>query len=202
MKLHEFALAPSPRRVRMFLAEKGVEIERVPIDMLGGAHKSPEFLEKSPLAQLPVLELDDGTFLTESMAICRYVEALHPTPSLFGADAKDMALIEMWNRRVEFGVFLPAVMLFRHTSPLLAELQNQDADAAAAEKAKLLERLAFLEQELEGRDFIAPTGFSVADITAFAGLDFTLHGDFEIPADMVAVRRWYDGMTARPSADA
>jgi len=207
MKLHEFARAPNPRRVRMFLAEKGLDdevagIERVPVDMFGGEHKTPEFLAKSPLAQLPVLELDDGTFVTETMAICRYFEALHSSPSLFGQDAQNVAVIEMWNRRMEFGVFLPAIMLLRLTNPMLAKLQKQDPDHAAEQRQLLEEGLGFLDGELAGREFISPTGFSVADITAFAGLDFTLHGDFEIAPSFENVSRWYKAIKARPSASA
>lgn len=202
MKLHEFAPAPNPRRVRMFLAEKGVKIERVAVDMLGGEHKEDRFRLKSPLAHLPVLSLDDGTYLTESMAICRYIEALHPTPSLFGDTPMTLAQIEMWNRRMEFGVFLPAVMLFRHTSPILSHLEEQNGEKAAEHREKLLGSLTFLDGELANREFVSPTGFSVADITAFAGLDFTLHGAFEIPDDLKHVKRWYAEIKARPSANA
>ncbi|MEN8721329.1 MAG: glutathione S-transferase family protein [Alphaproteobacteria bacterium] len=202
MKLYEFAPAPNPRRVRQFLAEKGVEVERIAVDMLGGAHKTPAFRAKSPLAQLPVLELDDGTYLTESIAICRYFEGLHPTPPLFGADLQAQAVIEMWNRRVEFGITAPAIYLLRHTSEILAHLQEQDEGEAARHRQRLLDGLSFLDGELAVREFVSPTGFSVADITAFVGLDFTLHGTFEIPADMTNVKRWYDMMKARPSSSA
>src|SRR6478736_184457 len=126
MKLYDGGRAPNPRRVRIFFAEKGVPLpELVPVDITRKEHLTPEFARINPLKRLPVLMLDDGTALAETIAICRYLESLHPQPVLFGGDAKEQAQIEMWNRRVELGLFSSVMSVFRHSHPSMAELEHQ-----------------------------------------------------------------------------
>ena len=200
MKLYDGGRAPNPRRVRIFFAEKGIDLpELVPIDITAKEHKSEAFTRLNPAQRLPVLVLDDGTALAETMAICRYLESLHPQPALFGQDAKAQALIEMWNRRVELGLFAAVAAIFRHGHPSMAELEDQVPEWAQANRDSLDDHLWLLELQLASNPFLCGETFSVADITAAIAVDFMKPARVQLPEDFVHIRRWHGEITARPS---
>jgi glutathione S-transferase len=166
-------------------------------------HKSEELTALNPLQRLPVLVLDDGTVLTESIAICRYFEALHPEPALFGQEAKEMALIEMWQRRLELSLYGPVQAVFRHLHPGMKELEvPQVAEWGEANKPRVMDFLALLDRHLESRRFVAGDSFSVADITGLVTLDFLKPARLTLPSEMANVARWHQELAARPSARA
>jgi glutathione S-transferase len=203
MKLYDGGRAPNPRRVRVFLAEKGIEVPQVPVDMGALGHRADELTTLNPLQRLPVLVLDDGTVLTESIAICRYFEELHPEPALFGAGALGRAQVEMWQRRMELNLLFPVAQAFRHIHPAMVEWEvPQIAAWGEANKPKAVEFLRLLDRELAGRVFAAGDAFSVADITGLVALDFMKPARIELPPELANVRRWYDALKARPSASA
>jgi glutathione S-transferase len=175
----------------------------VPIDLGKLEHKAPAYVAVNPLQRTPALELDDGTVITESIAICRYFEELHPEPPLFGTDPLSRAKIEMWQRRLEFGLLGAVAEVFRHLHPAMAAMEvPQVAAWGEANKPKVLSFLGFLDRELADREFIAGDGFSVADITGLVGLDFMKPARIALPDDLVNVRRWHAILAARPSAQA
>lgn len=203
MKLYDGGRAPNPRRVRVFLAEKGIEVERMAVDMAAGEHKSEALTALNPLQRLPILVLDDDTVLTESIAICRYFEALQPEPCLFGRDAKSIAQIEMWQRRLEFDLYIPVQAAFRHLHPGMKETEvPQIAEWGEVNKPRALAFLALLDRELAGRRFIAGDDFSVADITGLVTLDFLKPARLALPPELGNVARWHKELSARPSAQA
>ena len=203
MKLYDGGRAPNPRRVRIFLAEKGIEVALVPVDMGAMGHRSEEIATRNPLRRLPVLELDDGTILTESVAICRYFEELYPDPPLFGVGALGRAQVEMWQRRMELNFMMAVAQAFRHIHPAMKEWEvPQIAEWGEANKPKEIEFLAILDRELQGREFIAGDAYSIADITGLVGVDFMKPARIEVPAEFGNVRRWYEAVSARPSARA
>jgi glutathione S-transferase len=202
MKLYDSQHAPNPRRVKIFLAEKGIDIEPVQLDLGTGENLRPEFLAKNPMGRVPVLELDDGTCIAESVAICRYFEELHPDPPLMGTDAVDRAIVEMWNRRMELGVFAPCSYSFRHLHPFFADRYPQIAEWGEESKKNALEQLAWLDGDLADREFIAGDRFTIADITALTGIDFGRVSKIRIQDDQVNLKRWYESVTSRPSAKA
>jgi glutathione S-transferase len=203
MKLYDGGRAPSPRRVRVFLAEKGISVPTEPVDLGALAHKSPAFAAINPLQRVPALLLDDGTIITESMAICRYFEALKPDPPLFGRSPLDAALVEMWSRRLEFHLLLTVASVFRHQHPAMKEMeQPQVPQWAEANKPRVLEFLSFLDGELKGRPYAAGNGFTVADITGLVAIDLMKPARLSMPENMVHVRRWHAEISARPSAAA
>ncbi|MCT7375530.1 glutathione S-transferase [Chelativorans salis] len=203
MRLFDGGRAPNPRRVRIFLAEKSIEVPLVPVDMGAMEHRDETVARLNPLRRLPVLELDDGTVLTESVAICRYFEELHPEPALFGKDALGRALVEMWQRRVELGLFMSVAAAFRHLHPAMKEWEvPQVPEWGEANKPKAVEFMRFLDGELATRPFIAGDEFSVADITGLVAIQFMKPARIEMPADLHHLRRWYDDVAARPSAAA
>jgi glutathione S-transferase len=201
MKLYDGGRAPNPRRVRVFLAEKGISVPLVPVDMGAMAHKGDEVTSRNPLQRLPVLELDDGTILTESIAICRYFEALHPEPALFGKAALEIATIEMWQRRMELNLLASVAAVFRHTHPaMLAWEVPQVKEWGEANRSKAIDFLAILDRELAGHEFAAGDAFSVADITGMIAVDFMKPAKLPVPEEMTNVRRWHSALAARPSA--
>ena len=202
MKLYTIRLAPNPRRVHMFLAEKGVELPRVEIDLANSQNLTPEFLAINPLGRIPVLELDDGTCLAESMAICRYFEETHPEPPLFGVDARDRAVVEMWNRRMEIEILMPIAQCFRNTHPYWEGRIPQIAEFGELCRKTAQERMAWLDGELGKREFVAGDRFTVADITGFVGVGFGRISKIRIADDMASLQRWFDTIAARPSAEA
>lgn len=203
MKLYDFGMAPNPRRVRVFLAEKGISVPTEQIDIGAGRHKSPEFTAINPLQRVPALALDDGTIITESIAICRYFEALRPEPALFGRGAKDVALVEMWNRRAELHLLGPVASVFRHLHPAMKELEvPQIPEWGEANKPKAIEFLRLLDSELAEREFAAGDAYSVADITGMIAIDFMKPARIKVPEECTNVLRWYAALTSRPSATA
>lgn len=203
MKLYDGGRAPNPRRVRIFLAEKGIEVPLVPVDMGAMGHRSPEVASRNPLRRLPVLELDDGTVITESVAICRYFEETHPEPPLFGTGAVGKAKVEMWQRRMELNFLSAVASAFRHLHPAMKEWEiPQIAEWGEANKPKALDFLAFLDSELADREFIAGDAFSIADITGMIGIDFMKPARIAVPDECANVRRWYAAVASRPSAAA
>lgn len=204
MKLYDAGKAPNPRRVRIFMAEKGLSIpESVQIDMMKSENKSPAYTAVNPWQRMPALELDDGTVIAESIAICRYFDELHPEPPLFGTGALGKALVEMWNRRMELGLLAAVAAVFRHLHPAAAVLEvPQIATWGEANKARAAEELARLDAALAGKAFICGDHFSVADITAGVAVDFSKPAKVEVPASLANVRRWHDSLKARPSWNA
>ncbi|PRD41516.1 glutathione S-transferase [Phyllobacterium phragmitis] len=203
MKLYDGGRAPNPRRVRVFLAEKGIDVPLIAVDMGAMGHKSAEITERNPLQRLPVLELDDGTILTESIAICRYFEALHPHPPLFGKEGLEQARVEMWNRRMELTFMTAVQAAFRHTHPAMKEWETpQIPEWGEVNRPKALAFLSFLDQELGSRPFIAGDEYSVADITGMIAVDFMKPAKIAVPDDLANIRRWHESVKARPSARA
>lgn len=200
MKLYDGGKAPNPRRVRIFLAEKGVEVPLVPVDMGALGHMSDEVTKRNPLQRLPVLELGDGTVISESVAICRYFDALYPEPNLMGKTPVEIALIEMWERRCEHHFLAPVAQAFRHTHPAMASWEvPQIAEWGEANRPKALAFLRFLDSELSGRAFVAGDRLSIADITAVVATDFMKPAKIAIPDELTHFKRWYEAMKARPS---
>jgi len=203
MKLYnESNPAPNPRRVRIFLAEKNISIPLVHVPMRTGGHKTAEFKAKNSLGQVPVLELDDGSTLSESISICRYLEELHPTPALFGNDAWQRALIDMWTRRIEFALMSRIGAVWVNTHKYTAHLGTQYKDYGEASRLKVNQAMQWLDGELGGREFICVDFYSMADIAALTTLDFAGFIGIEIPGELGALRDWHARVSARPSASA
>lgn len=203
MKLYDGGRAPNPRRVKVYLAEKGLSIPIEQVDLGKLAHKSPAYTAINPLQRVPALQLDDGTIITESMAICRYFESLHPDPPLFGRDAKEAALVEMWERRMEFHLLGPVSHVFRNSHPAMKEMEVPQVPAwAEANKPRVIDFLALLDRELQGRRYVAGDAYTVADITGMIAVDFMKPAKLAVPDEMTNVRRWHDEVAARPSAKA
>lgn len=199
MKLYD-AMTPNTLRVNVFLAEKGIDLPREKIDVLGGGTRTPEFLAINSKGEVPVLELDDGTRIAESIAICRYIEALHPTPSLFGETPRQQALIEMWNRRVELHLFNAIGNMAQHSFPFFADKIEQFADYSASQWRRFEEVWGWLDSELsDGRTYLVGDRFSVADITGMAALLICDIAEKTTPRDARHARRWEDALRARPS---
>ncbi len=210
MKLYEFSLAPNPRRVRMFLAEKGIQVPVVPINTREKEQFSEAFLKVNPRGTIPALVLDDGTTLTESVSICRYFEELHPEPALFGRDAKEKAVVDMWNRRMEIEGYAPAGDVVRNSLEMfedraIAGIPNgvpQIAALAERGRASFTRFLGRLDERLDESHFIAGEQLSIADQTAFITIDFAKRGELEVPNTAKNILRWQSEMAARPSASA
>ncbi|WP_292397925.1 glutathione S-transferase, partial [Mesorhizobium sp.] len=191
MKLFDGGRAPNPRRVRVFLAEKGIQVPLVPVDMGALEHREHTISSRNPLQRLPVLELDDGTVITESVAICRYFEELHPEPALFGRGALGKALVEMWQRRMEFNLLGCVAAAFRHIHPAMKEWEvPQIPEWGEANKPKAIEFLKFLDEELANREFIAGETYSIADITGLVAIDFMKPARIKVPEECSNVLRW------------
>jgi glutathione S-transferase len=202
MKLYDSKMAPNPRRVRIFLAEKGIRIPDEQVDLAQAQNRTAEFLKINPMGGVPVLQLDDGTHLAESVAICRYFEETRPEPRLMGIDARDHALVEMWQRRMELNLFAMVTGAFRNTSdffkgrlpqvPAYGEVCRQ-----AAEKA-----FAMVDGFLADREFIAGDRYSIADITALVAVDFARLIKLRISPEQKNLARWHAAVSSRPSAQA
>ena len=195
--------APNPRRVRIYLAEKGLAIPYEEVPIRKAAHKSPEFRKKNSLGQLPVLELDDGTTVCESVSICRYLEELHPAPPLFGASALERAQVDMWIRRIEFVLMQPIAAVWIHTHPLTAPLGMQIKEYGEAGRARLPKVFAWLDRELQAGPFIAGATFSMADIVALTSIDFAKNSSVSSrPRAASGCAAWHTRVSDRPSASA
>ncbi len=203
MKLYDSKLAPNPRRVRIFLAEKRIAVPTEQVDIALMEHKTPEYTAINPLQRMPALVLDDGTIITESIAICRYFEMLHPAPPLFGVGPKDSAIVEMWNRRAEINFLANVAAVFRHTHPAMKELEvPQVAAWAEANRPRVTWFIEMLNRELATREFIAGDRYTVADITMQVAVDFMKPGRLTMPEGASNVKRWHATVSARPSAAA
>jgi len=204
MKLYDTAVAPNPRRVRWVMAEKAItDIEVVRLNMAEGRHRTDEILARTDgFVGLPILEMDDGTTLTESLAICRYLEGRYPEPNLFGQTPEEVAVIEMWTRRAELLVAHPFMIGVRHLSPMLAGLEQQDAAVGSHSRDQALKALVLLDQRLKGREWLAADRLTMADIVAFVGLDFTRLIRLALPENLTEVARWAEVMRERPAAKA
>ena len=203
MKLYDGGRAPNPRRVRIFLAEKGIKIPVEQVDLGQLQQRSDAYTAINPMQRVPALVLDDGTVIAESIAICRYFEGLQPDPPLFGRGALETALVEMWNRRVEFHLFLPVASIFQHLHPAMKPMINpQVADWGEANKPRVFEFLQFFDGELKNRPYVVGADFTVADITALVAVDFMRVSKLSVPDALANVRRWHAAVSARPSAAA
>jgi glutathione S-transferase len=202
VKLYDLKAGLNTRRVRIFLAEKGIEVMAVQVDMMSHENDQPDYLAKNPMGKMPLLELDDGAYLAESMAICRYFEARQPAPPLFGRDAREQAFVEMWNRRMELEIMLPLVMVFQHTSDFWKGRLEQVPAWGEINRKKLADRMAWLDGELAGREFIAGDTYTVADITAQCSFVMGKGIGTPVPAELANLTRWYGAVTGRPTARA
>lgn len=203
MLLYHDLRAPNPRRVRMFLAEKGVAYDTIEVSIAAAAHQTPAFAKKNPLQLLPVLELEDGRVLRESMAISRFVEELHPEPNLFGADAWERAQVEQWNRHAELELLWPIAQTFRNTHKYWEGKIKQCSDFGGIMREQVATRFAWLDRELASREFFAGNRFTVADITALCAIDFGKVVQIRVePAEHPHLAAWHARISARPSAKA
>ena len=208
MKLYDAGMpAPNPRRVRMYLAEKGIAVPLVKVSMLEGEHKRPEYLAMNSLGQVPVLELDDGTAISETVSICRYFEALHPEPPLFGRTPVEIAQVDMWIRRIELQLMSAVGQVWINVHPYTEKYCAANGitrHAAFGEDnwKRALNRMRWLNGELAGHDFIAGDAFTMADITAISVIDFAKFIDIAIPDEAENLKAWHARVSARPSASA
>lgn len=203
MKLYQNDLSPNSRRVRMFLAEKEVEIPYAPVDIRRGESHTPEYLKINPMGEVPVLETDDGCYIAESVAICRYFEALQPEPRLFGATPKEIATIEMWQRRIELKWFGPLTVLWLHTSPMFAPRLKQIPELAEHNRKAIGEFVTWLDSDLSSRDYIAGDHYSIADILALTTMDHSNTAvGLEISPELKNLARWHATVSSRQSARA
>jgi glutathione S-transferase len=203
MKLYDGGRAPNPRRVRIYLAEKAITVPMEAVDLGALQHKSAAFTALNPIQRVPVLVLDDGTVIAESIAICRYFEARHPEPPLFGRDATEIARIEMWNRRLELHFLFPVSHVFRNSHPAMKEMEVPQVPAwAEANRPRIAEFLAVLDRELQDRPFVTGDHYTVADITGLVAVDFMKPAKLAVPDALKNLRRWHTDVSARPSASA
>jgi glutathione S-transferase len=204
VKLYNSKYAPNARRVRVFLLEKGLTIPFVDVDLAKLEHKSADYAEVNPFQLVPVLELDDGDRIGESIAICRYLEELNPEPNLFGLSPRERAEVEMWQRRLEFYLLSTVAQAYRHSHPAAKALETpqQIAEWAEINRARALENMTRFDAVLANRPFIAGDRFTVADITGLVALDFVRPARIAIPESLTNLRRWKDALSARPSAQA
>ncbi|MDJ0867393.1 MAG: glutathione S-transferase [Myxococcota bacterium] len=202
MKLYDSAMAPNPRRVRIFLAEKGIEVPTVQVDIGTAENRKSPYIDKNPMGGVPMLELDDGTCLAETVAICRYFEETQPEPPLMGTDAQDRAVVEMWQRRMELEVAVPIMQSFRNTHDFFKGRIPQVPEYGQVCKEAALKRLEWLDSVLAEREFVAGDRYTIADITALVGIDFGRVTDIRIAPEQKHLARWHEAVSARPSAKA
>lgn len=194
--------APNPRRVRIFASEKGIELPSCEVSIPKREQKAPEFTAKNPRGQTPILELDDGTVIAESVAIMRYLEAEHPDVPLFGATSREIAEIEMWNRRVEMILMPPVAAVWVHTHPFTAALPGRNAEWGEANRPRVADALRFFDELLEGRSFLAGEAYSAADILLLTTVDFAQFVGLDMPGECANLAAWHERVSARPSAQA
>jgi glutathione S-transferase len=203
MKLYDGGRAPNPRRARIFLAEKGIKIPTEQIDLGKLQQRSDAYTAINPMQRVPALVLDDGTVIAESVAICRYFEALQPDPPLFGRGALESALVEMWNRRAELHLLFAVASVFQHLHPAMkAMVDPQVTEWGEANKPRVFQFLQFLDGELKSRPYVAGESYTIADITAMVAVDFMRVSKMAVPENLGYVRRWHEAVSARPSAAA
>jgi glutathione S-transferase len=201
MKLYDYPQSPNCRKVRLYLAEKGLSVPLQPVNLLTGEQRLSDFLQRNPFGAVPILELDDGTVIPESLAIIEYLEELHPQPPLFGTDPLSRALARAWERRCELGVFLQATRRFFHSSPYFAARVEQNPKVVEEAGQVLRARLALINEQLKDHEWVAGP-FSLADLTLLAGIDFAAASQFTLDPTWTHLGRWYEAMKKRPSATA
>jgi len=203
MKLYGAPMpAPNPRRVRIFLAEKGINLPETRIDLMKREHKSETYRAKNSLGQIPTLELDDGVTISETVAICRYFEEVHPEPSMFGKTAIEKARVDMWVRRIEFVLMTPVGNYWRHFHPYTAALLTQFKDFGESNAKAYANAQAWLDRELEGKPFIAGDAYGMADICALSTVDFAGWIGLPIDPERRNLLAWHQRVSERPSAAA
>lgn len=210
MKLYDAEWAPSPRRVRVYLAEKGIKVDRVAVDLRSNEQLSDAFLKINPRATVPALALDDGEIITESEAICRYFEALHPEPPLFGRTPLEIARISSWTSVIESQGYAAAVYTLRNTRSAFADRATPGVRAAMPQIPELATRGAImwggfveeLDAQLSASEWVAGDDYSFADITALVAIDFATRTKLAVPEGCGAIARWHAATGARPSASA
>ncbi len=205
MKLYTYSGAPNPRRVHIYLAEKGIEIPFEQVDIMKRKNRTPEFTSRvNVMGGIPVLELDDGSHIAESIAICRYFELENPEPPLFGVSAKQQALVEMWTRRIELNFMMPVGMVWVHGSPLTKGVVYEQIPAMAVQNRVVVRRyFEFLDRHLEQSEYLAGSDFSIADIVALCTIDFAAKlNDLPHSDEQAHLDRWYQSVAGRPSAKA
>ncbi len=203
MRIIETRSAPNPRRVRIFLAEKEIAVPFEEVEMMQGELRTGALAGLNPWQRVPVLILDDGTAIAESVAICRYFEEVQPEPALFGCGAVGRAQVEMWNRRAELGLFAAVAAVFRHLNPKMSRLEDpQIAAWGEANKTKVAEMLALIDARLQNSRFLAGADYSIADITALVAVDFMRVARLDRPQGLAGVARWHREVSSRPSAQA
>lgn len=202
MKLYDFPLAPNPKKVRVYLAEKGLKLTVEPVDAMSGANRTPEFLAKNPLGGLPVLELDDGSHLSESLAIIEYLEELNPDPPMVGREPLERARVRAAERIAEFGVLGNVATVFQNTSPFFAQRVKQSADAADNGRNRLAINLKVLDAMIGDRPFVCGQRPTIADCTLFAALEFAEFAGLPLDPALANLRRWHLAFKERPSAGA
>jgi glutathione S-transferase len=203
MKLYDYVRAPNARRVRIYLAEKGIAVPTEAVDLAALQHKSEAYTAINPMQRVPALVLDDGAVIAESLAICRYFEALHPSPGLFGIGAAGLAIVEMWNRFAEFYLFFPVAQVFRHLHPgMAAQEVPQVAAWGEANKPRVEGFLPVLDRQLAAGPFVCGAHYSVADITALVAIDFMKPAKLAVAPEYRNIAKWHALVSARPSAKA
>jgi glutathione S-transferase len=202
MKLYDFTGAPNPKKVRVYLAEKNIQVPLEQVDIISGQNRTPEFLKKNPLGGLPVLELDDGGLLTESLAIIEYFEELHPNPPMIGTTPLQRAYVRRLERIAELGVLSNVGTIFQNTHPFMAGRLKQSPDAADNARARLAANLSVLDDEIDGRRFVAGKQPTIADCTLLAALGFADFAGVALDPRSKNVARWYEDFKKRPSASA
>lgn len=203
MKIVETRTAPNPRRVRIFLAEKGIAVPYEEIEFKKENFRSEAFTRLNPMQRVPVLVLDDGRTISETVAICRYFEELHPEPALFGKGAYGKAEVEMWQRRIELNLLFPVAQAFRHLHPAMVSLEvPQVKEWGEANKGRAIEMLEVMDRHLAESRFLCGDAISIADITGLVAMDFMRPAKIHLPETLTNVARWHKDLAARPSAKA
>lgn len=202
MKIYDTQTAPNPRRVRMFLAEKGVEAEYIQIDLKGGQNLTLDMLAKNPMGKLPILELDDGTCISESDAICAYIEAAYPNPPLMGETPLEKGIVAMWQRRIDLCLMLPVVHCFQHTTGYFSDRMTPVPEYGEVAGKDAVKFLTVLDKQLADSTYIAGETFSIADIIALCAIDFARVVKIRIGEEHSNLQRWYANVSERPSAKA
>ncbi|MCH2345871.1 MAG: glutathione S-transferase family protein [Pseudomonadales bacterium] len=203
MKLYDLPPSPNARRVRIFIAEKGLEIPIVPVNMMTGENQSEDYLAKNPLGKMPLLELDDGTCIAESAAICRYLEEMNPNPPLMGRNPLEKALVEMWHRRMELEFLIPMITIFLHTGEMWKDRVTQIPQVAETGILNVKERMEWLDRELDGKEFITGEDYTVADIAAQCAFVMGKAAlGLRIAEDQLNLSNWFTRVSSRPTARA
>ena len=203
MKLYDLPPSPNARRVRIFIAEKGLEIPIVPVNMMTGENQSEDYLAKNPLGKMPLLELDDGTYIAESAAICRYLEEMNPNPPLMGRNPLEKALVEMWHRRMELEFLIPMITIFLHTGEMWKDRVTQIPQVAETGILNVKERMEWLDRELDGKEFITGEDYTVADIAAQCAFVMGKAAlGLRIAEDQLNLSNWFTRVSSRPTARA